>query len=177
MATPNQHTATTLPIHGAINTAITAQETPSVSQTNNSIPHYNIGAQSSANNPPPSQQHNSLPHQLISNQPSSNNTSNTTTTQPSSCPSNNNTSDNTTPSLYQNLTTTLAKNTTNIKNVPPHIKILNPPPEPKDWNTMTLAERLEATTALPLQGFEEYEWRIQSEEAGMSTWPIRKRGK
>lgn len=42
---------------------------------------------------------------------------------------------------------------------------------------MTLAEKLEATTDLPLKGSEEYEWKVESEVVGMSTWPIRKGGK
>ncbi|KAH0365115.1 hypothetical protein KCU65_g6350, partial [Aureobasidium melanogenum] len=148
-----------------------AQGTPPASQDNNLLfenktsrpsrnknphpPGNNDSLPPQNNNPHPSQNNNHLPPQPTSNHSSSNNT-------PSQSSTSNNTSNRT-------------RINTNIKNVPPHIRILNPPQEPKDWFTMTLAERLEATTHLPLTEFEEYEWKIENEKACLEIWRTRQR--
>lgn len=38
---------------------------------------------------------------------------------------------------------------------------------------MTLAERLDATTDLPLEPFSDYEWKIENELVCLGPWPPR----
>lgn len=45
----------------------------------------------------------------------------------------------------------------------------------KDWYEMTLAQRLEATTDLPLVPLADYEWKIENELPCLNPWPPRQR--
>ncbi|KAH0256686.1 hypothetical protein KCU91_g16794, partial [Aureobasidium melanogenum] len=121
MSTPNHNAATTLPIHGPIDIAPAVNDIASPSQDNKLLPSEN---------------NSSLPSQPITTTSSANtNPSNLTTIQSTSLPS----QGSIIPSNLQN-STTMNK-----------IKNKKRPGNIKDWDKMTLAERLEAKTDLPLK--------------------------
>ncbi|KAH0019794.1 hypothetical protein KCU78_g6668, partial [Aureobasidium melanogenum] len=154
MSTPNYNAATIIAIHGSINTATAAKGIASRSQDNKLFP--------SENNSSSSSQNNSYPAQSIINQSSAdNNTSNPTNANPTFLPSHGSV----TPSILQ--TSTAIDKPRNKKK---HENI-------KDWDKMTLAERLEATTDLPLTPFSEYEWKVENELPYLSPWPARQQRK
>ncbi|KAG9520421.1 hypothetical protein KCV07_g4329, partial [Aureobasidium melanogenum] len=156
MSTVNHNAATTLPIQGSTNTVTAVNDIALPSQHNKLLP---------------SQNNNSLSSQPTSTQSSANtNPSNPTTIQPTSLPSHSSI----TPSILQN---SLTINKTRIKNVPENVKIRNVPENIKDWDKMTLFERLEATTGFPLTHLSEYEWRIENEQPRLGPWPPRQRRK
>ncbi|KAG9847918.1 hypothetical protein KCU98_g2222, partial [Aureobasidium melanogenum] len=147
MSTLNHNAATILPIHGSINTDAAVQGIASSSQANKLLPCEN---------------NNSFPSQPISIQSSTSpDTSNTTNAHPTSFPSHGNI----TPSIFQN--SNIMNKTRNRKNSETI----------KDWDKMTLAQRLEATTDLSLALFTEYEWRIENELPCLRPWPPRQQRK
>ncbi|KAG9563560.1 hypothetical protein KCU71_g4779, partial [Aureobasidium melanogenum] len=147
MSTPNHNAATTLPIHGPIDIATAVNDIASPSQDNKLLPSEN---------------NSSLLSQPITTTSSANtNPSNLTTMQPTSLPS----QGSITPSNPQN-STTMNK-----------IKNKKRPGNIKDWDKMTLAQRLEATTDLPLAPFSDYEWRNENELSWSSPWPPRQQRK
>lgn len=163
MSTPNHRAATTLAIHRSIS-PITATLVDNLSQVNNSHPLQSVSIPSSASNNNPIAMDGkpiSTPSQITTTPSASKNNPNAIDVKSTLTPS----QSTATPSAVHNCTT--IENTRMRR----YSDIF------EDWHKMTLAERLEATTHLPLAPSSDYEWKIENESSSLNPWPPRPRRK